>query len=567
VGFIAPNHPDLDLDTWKQGTRQERMKPLVRHFCEVGFGSPDVVTVVYVLKIGLYLLAGVGFVLSTPGIDGFTAIDAWWDNPAVFYKFVLWTMLFEVLGLGCGFGPLNLRMTPPLGSFLYWLRPGTIRLAPWGTRVPLTGGDSRTIVDVVLYAALVASLFVAAFGALPKEQVVVVLAILGVLGLRDKVIFLAARSEVYAALALTYLFTGTDALIGAMLVMVAIWWGAATSKINQHFPFVVAAMESNSPIWRSKRIKHTFHRDFPDDLRPSRVSMLLAHVGTAFEFGIPLFLLLGDGGPVTKIAAVGMLAFHFHILSSLPMGVPLEWNVFMMIGIVNLFVGSAELGVTDLGNPLPVIALMTVVVGTVILGNLRPDLVSFLPGMRYYAGNWDTSLWCFSGDAVDKMDANLVKASLLPHQQLERMYGDENVVALTMNLGYAFRGMHTHGRALFSLVQRACGPGHEDYFIIDGEMVAGTALGWNFGDGHLHDERLVAALQKRCDFAPGEVRVVMLEAQPFTLRFRNAKQRYRLVDAATGTFETGYVEVPDMVVRQPTDLDIPIHVTSTTQTA
>jgi hypothetical protein len=183
--------------------------------------------------------------------------------------------------------------------------------------------------------------------------------------------------------------------------------------------------------------------------------------------------------------------------------------------------------------------------------------------MRYYAGNWDTSLWAFRGDGpLEKMDENLVKASLMPHQQLERMYGDEDVVALTMNLGYAFRGMHTHGRALFALVQRACGPEHEDYLVIDGEMVAGTALGWNFGDGHLHDERLVAALQKRCHFAPGEVRVVMLEAQPF----HKQTQRYRLVDPAVGVLETGYVNVADMVVRQPTDVDIPIHVTSTVTT-
>lgn len=559
MGFLQPNHPDLDLPTWRQGTRQERMRPLVRHFCEVGFGSPDAVTLVYVVKIGLYLLAGWAFVLSTPGIDGFTAVGTWWDAPAVFYKFVLWTMLFEVLGFGCGFGPLNLRMTPPLGSFLYWLRPGTIRLAPWGTRVPLTGGDTRTVVDVVLYAGLVGSLLVAAWGALPRWQVLVVLVVLALLGLRDKVIFLAARAEVYGTLAVTYLFinSGVDAFVAAQLVMVAIWWGAATSKVNRHFPFVVAAMESNSPIWRSKRIKRLFHQDFPDDLRPSGLSRALAHGGTVFEYVVPLLLLLGDGGPVTKVAAVGMLLFHFHILSSLPMGVPLEWNVFMMIGIVNLFVGGAEVGLTDLTDPVPVVLLMTVVLGVVVLGNLRPDLVSFLPAMRYYAGNWDTSMWCFRGDALDKMDANLVKASLMPHQQLEKMYGDPDVVAMTMNLGYAFRGMHTHGRALFALVARACGPEHEDYLVVDGEMVAGTALGWNFGDGHLHDERLVAALQKRCHFEPGEVRVVMLEAQPFHRR----TQRYRLVDAATGELERGYVEVADMVVRQPTDLDIPVHVT------
>ena len=129
MGFLQPNLPDLDLPTWQRGTRQERMRPLVRHFCEIGFGSPDVVTLVYVVKIGLYLLVGWLFVLSTPGIDGFFSVSDWWRDPIVFYKFVLWTMLFEVLGLGCGFGPLNLRFTPPLGSFLYWLRPGTIRLA------------------------------------------------------------------------------------------------------------------------------------------------------------------------------------------------------------------------------------------------------------------------------------------------------------------------------------------------------------------------------------------------------------------------------------------------------
>ena len=205
---------------------------------------------------------------------------------------------------------------------------------------------------------------------------------------------------------------------------------------------------------------------------------------------------------------------------------------------------------------------MVAVVGTVVLGNLYPGKVSFLPAMRYYAGNWDTSIWCFRGEALDKMDAHLVKASLMPHQQLEKIYGAEQV-SLTMHLGYAFRACHTHGRALFSLVPRACGPDHEDYFVIDGEMVAGTALGWNFGDGHLHDEQLLAALQERCRFAPGEVRVVMLEAQPF----HKAVQRYRLVDAATGELERGHIAVADMVAAQPTDTDLPVHVISSTASA
>ncbi len=557
VGFLQPNLPDLDLTTWQRGSRQDRMRPLVRHFGEVGFGSPDVVTLVYVVKIVVYVLVGWLLILSTPGIDGFGSFSDWWREPIVFYKAVVWTMLFEVLGLGCGFGPLNLRFTPPLGSFLYWLRPGTIRLAPWPGRVPLTRGDSRTVVDVVLYAGLVVSLTYAVLGELPRWQVYVALGLLAAIGLRDKTIFLAARSEVYATLAVTYLFVAGDQVVAAKLVMVAIWWGAATSKLNRHFPYVVAAMMSNSPVWRRKEIKRRFHRDFPDDLRPSRISAFLAHAGTVVEFGAPLFLLLGDGGIVTKVAAVVMVCFHLNIISSVPMGVPLEWNVFMILGILTLFVAGAGAHPNDLVHPLPVIALMVVVVGTVVLGNLFPGKVSFLPAMRYYAGNWDTSLWCFRDTAIDKMDKNLVKASLMPHQQLEKIYGAEQV-ALTMHLGYAFRACHTHGRALFTLVPRACGAGHEDYFVIDGEMVAGTALGWNFGDGHLHDEQLVDALQKRCRFEPGEVRVVLLEAQPF----HRGTQAYRLVDAATGEIERGYVEVTDLVDRQPTDHDVPLHVTS-----
>lgn len=31
-----------------------------------------------------------------------------------------------------------------------------------------------------------------------------------------------------------------------------------------------------------------------------------------------------------------------------------------------------------------------------VLGNLRPDLVSFLPSMRHYAGNWASAMWAFA---------------------------------------------------------------------------------------------------------------------------------------------------------------------------
>ncbi len=578
MGFLQPNLPDLDLEAWRRGTRNERLRPLVRHLCEVGFGTPDVVYVFYVVKIGLYLLGAMAFALATAGVDGFFAVDEWWSEPIVFQKLVLWTMLFEVLGLGCGFGPLNLRFLPPLGSFLYWLRPGTIRLPPWPDLVPGTGGASRGTVrgpvDVVLYAALLGTLLIALLsdgtrsagelaseaGVLAAWQVALPLAILGVIGLRDKTVFLAARSEVYAAIAVTMVFSGVDAVVGAKLVMLVIWWGAATSKLNHHFPFVVQAMMSNSPIWRRKGMKHRFHRSFPDDLLPSRLSRSLAHGGTAVELLVPLVLVLSGGGWVTAVAAAVMIAFHLNIIASIPMGVPLEWNVFMILGILVLFVDQASYGVGDLSATGALVLLVPLASATfVVLGNLFPERISFLPGMRYYAGNWDTTVWCFTPSGLDKFDAGTLKAAMLPHQQLEKIYGVEEA-EVPLFTGYAFRAMHTHGRAHFALIPRACGERHDDdYLVLDGELVAGVVLGWNFGDGHLHDERLVAALQDRCGFEPGELRVIVLDAQPI----HRPTQAYRIVDAATGELERGTVRVADMIVRQPWDTDLPVTVTAT----
>jgi alpha/beta superfamily hydrolase len=50
--------------------------------------------------------------------------------------------------------------------------------------------------------------------------------------------------------------------------------------------------------------------------------------------------------------------------------------------------------------------------------------------------------------------------------------------------------------------------------------------------------------------------VVILDAQPI----HKQRQEYRLVDAATGEFERGYVEVDDMVTTQPWADDLPVHV-------
>jgi transmembrane protein DUF3556 len=571
MGLLKPDLPVVDFAEWSKGTRAERIRPLARHWAEVGFGTPVVLHLFYVVKILLYVLAGALFAGSTTGLGGLAGLTTWYDEPIVFQKVVLFTMLFEVVGLGCGFGPLNNRFFPPLGSILYWLRPGTIRLPPWPTRVPLTRGTARAPLDALLYGALLVVLVVALFsdgtgpvpalgttvGVLPMWQIWAILGLLAVAGLRDKVIFLAARGEVYASFTVAFLFGGVDMIIAAKLVCLVIWVGAATSKLNKHFPFVISTMMSNSPLVRTKSFKRAFFERFPDDLRPGRISRIVAHFSTAVEGLVPLVLFFTHGGWPTAIAAFVMLVFHFGILSAIPMGVPLEWNVFMMFSVLALFVGHADIGLGDLTSPLPIV-LFAVLAGTVAVGNLFPRKVSFLPGMRYYAGNWDTTQWCMKPSAEEKIKAGLVAIASMPQSQVERIYGSPEQALVMLHSGYAFRAMNTHGRALFTLVHRAMADGDEaDYVVTEGERLCSTAIGWNFGDGHMHNEQLIAAMQERCGFEPGEVRVVLLDAQPI----HRQRQEYRLVDAATGEFERGFVRVADMVTRQPWADDVPVHVT------
>ena len=178
--------------------------------------------------------------------------------------------------------------------------------------------------------------------------------------------------------------------------------------------------------------------------------------------------------------------------------------------------------------------------------------------MRYYAGNWDTTLWCVKPSADDRIERGARALAKMQHRELEKLAESEDDTLVQTHLMYAGRGMNTHGRALFTLAHRAmAGYDEADYNLCEGELLCALAVGWNFGDGHMHNEQLIAALQERCAFEPGEVRVVILDGQPI----HRQTQEYRLVDAATGEFERGYIRVADMVEAQPWADDLPVHVT------
>jgi hypothetical protein len=567
MGLLDPAPPPFEYSEWRRLSHLERIKPLAQDWALNGFGTPVAVYFLYVFKVLVYAGLGALAIFATSGWPS-------WSDPIVFQKAVIWTLLWEVLGLGAGSLPLTLRFKPMVGGFLYWLRPGTTRLPPWPEKVPGTRGTTRTWLDVGLYAGLLAAalfllvspgkdafaswldpedtggiliLLIPIVKTLDPVAVGVLLALLAALGLRDKVPFLAARPEIYGTLAIIFLFPLTNMIVAAQLVFFCIWWGAASSKLNRHFPFVVTVMISNTPWNRSRRAKRRLYTDHPENLLPSRIGAMSAHLGTVIEFSLPLVLLLTSGGLLGTIALAGMVIFHVHIFSTFPLAVPLEWNVFMVFGLFFLFGHYGDVPWSTIDDPLLIAILALTCVGLPLLGNFRPDLVSFLPAMRYYAGNWATSQWLFrrEPDAEEKLDRKIVKAAPIVTKQLESFYEQEMIDVLVYK-GLAFRSMHSHGRALNALSLRAVDD-VEDYDVREGELVAGVVLGYNFGDGHFHDHRLLAAVQERCGFAPGELRVVTLESQPAHVQ----RQRYRIWDAADGLLEEGSIDVAEMVKRQP----------------
>jgi hypothetical protein len=550
--LLQPAPPPYDPLEWVQLPLEERGRQVCQAWAVQGYGTPPVTYVFYLLKIVFYVAMWSWFCGFTPGLGGLGRLSEWWLSPIAFQKAILWSMLFEGLGLGCGSGPLTGRYAPPVGGALYFLRPGTTKL-PFFPGAPIAGGVRRGPLEVLLYLALVAALTAALLAPVPPPPLLIaIVALVPALGLCDRTIFLAVRAEHYWVTVACFAFAG-NWIAGAQAVQLALWFWAGVSKLNHHFPAVVCVMTSNSPVTRFAWIRKRMYRSYPEDLRPSRLATAMAHAGTFLELGIPIVFLLAwalGPGSLFVVALAMMMLLHGFITSTVPMGVPIEWNVMVVYGGFALFWAHPDVTPLALGHPLLGAALAGMLVLLPLAGNLWPRRVSFLLAMRYYAGNWAYGVWLFRGESYRKL-AQLTTSAPWVYDQLARFYDRRTAVGLVGKV-MAFRMMHLHGRALPLLIPRAV-ERIEDYEYLDGELVAGLVLGWNFGDGHLHREDLLAAVQAQCNFLPGELRCIFVESQPLGGRALG----YRIVDAATGKIEEGELPVAELRRRQPWEAPLP----------
>ena len=160
MGFTKPDLPPVDPDTFMGQPLMDRMKVLALRWVEHGFGTPRMVHVIYIAKLlFFYILGGVVVATTTSRLPAFWHVADWWNQPIVYEKAVLWTVLLETIGVAGSWGPLAGKFKPMTGGIRFWARTGTIRLRPW-KRVPFTAGDRRTVLDVGLYLALIVAVIV-----------------------------------------------------------------------------------------------------------------------------------------------------------------------------------------------------------------------------------------------------------------------------------------------------------------------------------------------------------------------------------------------------------------------
>lgn len=202
------------------------------------------------LRLGCYLAGAVVLVPATSNVGGLAEVGHWWSEPITVQKFVVWALLWEFLGVTAS----RPGRSAGFGGALYWAQTETLRLPPeprfaWLAR--FARGTRRTPLDVALYllvacAAVVLLCSGATHGepydTLPKPVILVLLAGLAAVGVRDRTAFLAARPDVYGVLLAVFLGPAGSMAFGLSLALAAIAGAEAVGHLLGHRPMTPEAL-------------------------------------------------------------------------------------------------------------------------------------------------------------------------------------------------------------------------------------------------------------------------------------------------------------------------------------
>jgi hypothetical protein len=181
---------------------------------------------------------------------------------------------------------------------------------------------------------------------------------------------------------------------------------------------------------------------------------MLSSSAAFVEIVAPLILFFSTNKWLTLAAALLTVGFHLFIISNFPLAVPLEWNVVFACNTMFLFLGFSNRAGYAPWDMTPTWLTVVVAAGLLffpVLGNVRPQKVSFLPSLRQYAGNWASAVWAFAPGAEAKLDRVTRSAGNQVDQFVAFGY-EPQWAEITAQKTIAWRAMRSQGCGLFSLL-------------------------------------------------------------------------------------------------------------------
>jgi hypothetical protein len=256
-----------------------------------------------------------GVQIFNANYPGFSSPLEWAFTGTAFQKAIVWSIFYELCGLRLRLGsderPLRSRGSVASGTSCARARPSWRR----SRSLPLLGGITRSWLDVAIYAAN--QLFLVRALVAPELTPALLLPnviLIPLMGLTDKTLYLAARAEHYyvALVCITAAIAGGPWVAFCKLVWCFIWFWAATSKVNDHFPSVIQVMMNNGPFFPTW-LKTRLFANYPDDLRPGQFAIFMSRMGTLTEWAIPFVLAANISPLVTALmllTVVGLPRLH-----------------------------------------------------------------------------------------------------------------------------------------------------------------------------------------------------------------------------------------------------------------
>jgi hypothetical protein len=127
MGFTKSNFPPIDPEEFLRRPLMDRMKYLALWWVENGFGTPKVIHTIYVLKLLFFFILGGVVVATATSHLVFWDVASWWNQPVVYQKVILWTVLLEALNVAGSWGPLVGKFKPMTGGVRFWAQSGSDR--------------------------------------------------------------------------------------------------------------------------------------------------------------------------------------------------------------------------------------------------------------------------------------------------------------------------------------------------------------------------------------------------------------------------------------------------------